>query len=145
MDQQKQKQLEEGEGGFTLMVHSLKLSESTKIDFIDLDPREVARQLTLIEFDLFTKIRAIDLYRPRTAAIDGPENNNGGGATVGAIDSLINRFNVISGWVASEIVLTSNSKLRTAIVCKFVRLGQVLFNRCTEAIFNPARISNIPL
>ena len=87
----------------------------TKIDFLEIHPLELIRQMTLIEMQLFKEIRSVDCLKltqnPKTP-IQG---------TI----AMINRFNNVSRWVSTEIVLTPNLRKRAFVLRRFIRLAEV--------------------
>ncbi len=84
------------------------------MEFINLHPTEVMRQLTLIEYQMFEKILPVDCFN---YAIDKSSHLK--------IEPLIERFNQVSHWVATEIVLSPNLKNRTTILRRFIRIASV--------------------
>jgi hypothetical protein len=95
------------------------LPKSAKsMNIIDLNPLEVARQITLIESAYFHKITPKELShqnwnRPNAAELS-PN-----------LIRLIERTNDISYWVATEIVSEINLKLRVKIVKRFITIAEV--------------------
>eukprot|EP01113_Clastostelium_recurvatum_P040383 TRINITY_DN6279_c0_g1_i6.p1 TRINITY_DN6279_c0_g1~~TRINITY_DN6279_c0_g1_i6.p1 ORF type:complete len:1281 (-),score=298.73 TRINITY_DN6279_c0_g1_i6:220-4062(-) len=76
---------------------------------------ELAKWLTHIEATMFRKVEVGDLLPPRT----GPNGSQ-------VIQAIIARFNDIAGWVATEVVRTSQIRRRVAILTKFIQLGKIL-------------------
>lgn len=92
---------------------------TSEFKFIDLDPTEVARQVTLLEFDLFLQIRPrefVDLSWTK----DDKETRAPG------ILKMAQFSNHIIHWLTSEIVVVKDSlKARVAVYEKIVLLAQV--------------------
>lgn len=92
--------------------------KTTAFSFLDLHPIEVARQLTLIEFNLLEKITPQELshqvWNKKNAKELSPN-----------VTALIDRCNQVSYWVATEIVLTPNLKQRISILAKFIDIAEI--------------------
>jgi hypothetical protein len=91
-------------------------SNLKSMEFITLHPTEVMRQLTLIEYQMFQQIQPVDCF---IYAVDKSSQFK--------VEPLIDRFNQVSQWVASEIVLSPNLKNRTTILRRFIRIASVCF------------------
>ena len=83
--------------------------------FLDLDVKDLAQQLTLIEFRLFKAIPYVELTAQAW-------NYKGKAPTVTA---YIERFNEVSYWIATEVVLCPNLKKRVNILKRFIQLAEV--------------------
>eukprot|EP01091_Cochliopodium_minus_P003865 TRINITY_DN13818_c0_g1_i1.p1 TRINITY_DN13818_c0_g1~~TRINITY_DN13818_c0_g1_i1.p1 ORF type:complete len:1118 (-),score=361.07 TRINITY_DN13818_c0_g1_i1:122-3475(-) len=88
-----------------------------KFNFLAIPAEEIARQLTLIDQDLFDKI---DPQSVREWVKDSkrPEAKK--------VNDYITRFNIVSQWVASKIILTTNLKKRRLILKKFLAIAAFL-------------------
>jgi len=109
-----------------------KVLEPGKFDFVDLDPLDVAQQLTAIEFDTFKQIQESELYK---LAWKG-ENRLKVSPNV---CKLFERFNTVSYWVATEIVMQTMLKDRVNTLKKFIIVAEHLrdmnnFNGVMEII-----------
>src|SRR3989338_949464 len=83
---------------------------------LDRRPREVAEQLTLLDSSIFCSITLPELYRVRWKS----ENR----AEVSAnVVRLIDRFEMISSWVGTSILLLSDSRDRVVTIEFFIRLA----------------------
>ena len=91
---------------------ALGSSGTSKIDISALSPGDVARQMTLLEFSMLYKIQSADLMTP-----SGRENSP-------AIQAIIERFNCVSRWVATEILLASHVKKRVTLIKQFILIAQ---------------------
>lgn len=85
----------------------------------DIDCGELARQMSLIDFSIFRQIDHSELlhksWMKKEKEIRAPN-----------VLKLIERFNNISYWVTSEIVLEQNLKSRTSVLCYFIQLAEEL-------------------
>lgn len=87
-----------------------------KIKLLDLDPQELARQLTVMEADLYKKIRPIEcLTRSREASRAGKSDDN--------ITKIIRMANRIANWVAETILEREDSRKRAAVVKHFIAVA----------------------
>eukprot|EP01126_Amoeba_proteus_P049883 TRINITY_DN5854_c0_g2_i2.p1 TRINITY_DN5854_c0_g2~~TRINITY_DN5854_c0_g2_i2.p1 ORF type:complete len:341 (+),score=83.29 TRINITY_DN5854_c0_g2_i2:219-1241(+) len=91
------------------------LSNCTNPTFLDVHPLELARQLTITDFELFQGIEAVEL-------IGCPWTKKGAELNAPHVMEMIKRFNNISFWVATEIVATPNKKQRLAVLKQFLHL-----------------------
>jgi son of sevenless-like protein len=82
----------------------------------DVDPLEMARQLTLIESNLYQKIRPIECLQ-RSRDQKGDINDN--------ISQVIRFANKISDWVAEAILARDDSKRRASVVKNFITIADV--------------------
>jgi len=89
-------------------------------DLLDLDPEEVARQITVCEWMIYMKIRPSELmeqsWSKQKLKYRSPN-----------VLALIRRTNVISNWVTSSIVLIDTIKERAEVMAKFVQIADRLF------------------
>jgi RasGEF domain/RasGEF N-terminal motif len=100
---------------------------------LDLDPLEVARQITLVEAELFGRIRPQECIgcqwskKPQSAAsatsTDEPHSPR---QQTNNILEMIKVFNRISTWVSSTMVREPSLRKRVALLERFVRIGVAL-------------------
>lgn len=90
-------------------------------DFIDLAPLEVARQLTLIEFELFKKVT------PKECLGQGWGKDNKEEIAPN-IFAVIQRFNSMSNWVSSLVVKVESKKLRAALIGRFIEIAEKCYD-----------------
>ena len=83
-----------------------------KIELLSLSPAELARQCTLLEFSMFQAINPVDLTTPERR-----ESSQ-------EIRALIHRFNRVSSWVATEILVTPNVRKRASVIKHFILMAQ---------------------
>lgn len=88
--------------------------------FSDFHPLEVARQLTLLEFMLYSKIKPAELLGKGWSK---PERN----VTSPNVVALTTHFNSISMWVATSIVKEEGVKERALLIKKFIKIALVNF------------------
>lgn len=82
-------------------------------------PKEVAEHLTLIEWELFTAIEAKEFF--------GQAWQQPNKATAAPnLTAINNRWNQVTGWVATEIVTAASSKRQREVAEKFIRIGEKL-------------------
>ncbi|KAI0250783.1 ras guanine nucleotide exchange factor domain-containing protein [Lactifluus subvellereus] len=92
---------------------------SKKLKLLDFDPLEVARQLTMIECQLYMKIRPSEcLMRSREQRSDNNDN----------IASIIVTTNKIAHWVADTVLSKEDSRKRMYIVRQFISIA----DRCRD-------------
>eukprot|EP01113_Clastostelium_recurvatum_P035629 TRINITY_DN4990_c1_g1_i3.p1 TRINITY_DN4990_c1_g1~~TRINITY_DN4990_c1_g1_i3.p1 ORF type:complete len:716 (-),score=200.35 TRINITY_DN4990_c1_g1_i3:36-2183(-) len=85
--------------------------------FTDFDPVEVARQLTIIEQYLYRDIES------NKECIGQAWNKADKDELAPHIVAMVKRFNLVSTWVATEIVRTEKLKLRYKVLCKFITIA----------------------
>jgi hypothetical protein len=90
---------------------------------------EIFRQLTLIELDLFRSVRPLDLmYKSKSKLYRAPR-----------LATLIERFNNVSYWVATEICMCQDVKNRAEVLKTFIRVAKLCFkwhnfNTCLQIV-----------
>lgn len=82
----------------------------------DVDPLEMARQLTLMETHLYQKIRPIECLQ-RSRDQKGDINDN--------ISQVIRFANKISDWVAETVLAKDDSRRRASSVKAFIAIADV--------------------
>ena len=90
---------------------------------IELHPEEVARQLTLLEFDLYRAIRPWECLGLAWSKKDKETKAPN-------ILKMIQRFNQVSQWIATEIVSTDSLKQRIALVKHIIEIADVRVRGC---------------
>jgi len=92
---------------------------SKKLKLLEFDPLEVARQLTMIECQLYMKIRPSEcLTRSREQRSENHDN----------IAAIIETTNKIAHWVADTVLSKGDSRKRASIVKQFISVA----DRCRE-------------
>eukprot|EP01156_Anaeramoeba_ignava_P021511 Anaeramoba_ignava/c19193_g1_i2.p1 GENE.c19193_g1_i2~~c19193_g1_i2.p1 ORF type:complete len:535 (-),score=203.66 c19193_g1_i2:48-1652(-) len=92
---------------------------SPKLSIFDIDEEEIARQLTIIDFEIFQKIQSSELLNK---AWTNPKLKH---RTPNVIQ-LIYRYNDLSKWVPNSILQSKKLKGRTKILGKFIKIAENL-------------------
>eukprot|EP00727_Mastigamoeba_balamuthi_P001078 m51a1_g10968 putative mis5 protein (1716) ;mRNA; r:253454-262202 len=90
-------------------------AQGMPINFEEMEPVEVARQLTLIEFDIFHSIKPKEFLGLSWSRRDKETKSPN-------ILQMVNRFNLVSGWITVLVVREQNPRRRTAVVRKAIQL-----------------------
>ena len=98
----------------TLLV-SLRKKDFTNISVTDFDALELARQLTIMECNLYCAIQPDEILETGQEGVKSPVN-------VRAVSSL---STAITGWVAESILSEPDIKKRTLLVKFFVKVADV--------------------
>jgi len=107
----------------TIMGHSsidiVKPISPIGPEFIDFDETEIARQLSLLEMDIFKQIRPEELlgqaWTKEDKEIRAPN-----------IMALTRHFNTVSSWVSTEIVREEKVMQRVKLIKKFIDIAKCL-------------------
>ncbi|KAJ3171932.1 hypothetical protein HDU87_008182 [Geranomyces variabilis] len=94
---------------------------STSISFLELDNEDIARQLNILEAEIFSRIKPRDLLQhiwSRTYK----------GQHAASVAASIGHFNFISSWVTTRILAQRKVKTRAQVLGKFMKIAQVLRN-----------------
>ncbi|KAJ6229147.1 guanine nucleotide exchange factor [Anaeramoeba flamelloides] len=94
---------------------------SSDFSLLDLDPVEFARQETLIEHDIYTKIRPPELLNQAWSKEKTKHRSTN-------VLALIQRFNSLSGWVTSTILLFNKIRKRSKLINKFIKVAEHMKN-----------------
>lgn len=89
-----------------------------KLSFSNLDKIEIARQLTIIEWELFSRIKPHELLNQ---CWNKPKLRH----RAGNVLAMINRSTEISGWVATTILKEEKLHNRTKMMVKFIKIAEV--------------------
>lgn len=94
-----------------------------KLKFLDIDPTEFARQLTIIESRLYSKIRPTEClnktWQKKIATNESEPAAN--------VKSLILHSNQLTNWVAEMILTQTDVKKRVVVIKHFITVADVLF------------------
>ncbi len=86
---------------------------------VDVDPLEIARQLAILDHDLFCKIRGQELIGQKWSKESlRPLAPN--------VMAVIGRFNALSSWVVTLILQPSEAVIRAALVARLTTIGSHL-------------------
>ncbi|ORY35356.1 hypothetical protein BCR39DRAFT_3332 [Naematelia encephala] len=87
----------------------------------DVNPLELARQLTILEFDHFQRIKPIECLNKAWTMSDGEERAPN-------VRAVIHTANVLSGWVSVMCLSSKDVKQRATIMKYFIQTGIELRN-----------------
>ncbi|OGM45902.1 cell division control protein Cdc25 [Aspergillus bombycis] len=90
-----------------------------KLKFLDIDPTEFARQLTIIESRLYSKIRPIECLNKTWQKKVGPDEPE----PATNVKALILHSNQLTNWVAEMILSQSDVKKRVVVIKHFVNVA----------------------
>lgn len=90
-----------------------------RFTLMDIDPLETARQLTLIEMNIFLKIQPIELMKQEWSK----KNNTSLAVNIRAMTTMSTR---ITGWVICTILQEQDVKRRANMLKYFIKVGEVL-------------------
>ncbi|GIC85747.1 putative cell division control protein Cdc25 [Aspergillus udagawae] len=90
-----------------------------KLKFLDIDPTEFARQLTIIESRLYSKIRPIECLNKTWQKKVGPDEPE----PATNVKALILHSNQLTNWVAEMILTQSDVKKRVVVIKHFVNVA----------------------
>ena len=99
-----------------------KLPDIAKLKFSDIEPKECARQLTLISEAAFAQISPRELIDLSWA--EKANNNNNNNDPNNHIIAFSARFNRVADWVVTEIVLAPNMHQRKDIIQRFLQVAK---------------------
>ncbi|KAF9180685.1 hypothetical protein BGZ50_006044 [Haplosporangium sp. Z 11] len=132
---------------------------------LHLNTRDLARYLTLADMKAFRSITVFELMsgwwkRKQAAenkrwseALDGDSKTISGlsvdidGAEDGAIEAFTRRANMLSYWVAHEIVSTAGTKTRKQLIKKFIEVAKICrsLNNLHTAMFIISALTSTPV
>lgn len=92
-----------------------------KLKFLDIDPTEFARQLTIIESRLYGKIKPTECLNKTWQRKLGPEDPE----PAANVKALILHSNQLTNWVAEMILNQSDVKKRVVVIKHFVTVADV--------------------
>ncbi|KAE8145367.1 ras guanine nucleotide exchange factor domain-containing protein [Aspergillus avenaceus] len=90
-----------------------------KLKFLDIDPTEFARQLTIIESRLYSKIRPTECLNKTWQKKVGPDEPE----PATNVKALILHSNQLTNWVAEMILSQSDVKKRVVVIKQFVNVA----------------------
>ncbi|KAJ5782545.1 hypothetical protein N7457_004319 [Penicillium paradoxum] len=90
-----------------------------KLKFLDIDPTEFARQLTIIESRLYSKIRATECLNKTWQKKVGPDEPE----PSPNVKALILHSNQLTNWVAEMILTQGDVKKRVVVIKHFVNVA----------------------
>lgn len=90
------------------------------VSILDFHPRDIAMQLTLLDFEVFSRIEPKELLGKSWAQAESKER------LAPNIIALTNRFNKLCNWVATVIVSENNLRKRASILEHLIRIASKL-------------------
>mmetsp|Transcript_7790 Transcript_7790/g.9650 ORF Transcript_7790/g.9650 Transcript_7790/m.9650 type:complete len:604 (+) Transcript_7790:463-2274(+) len=93
------------------------LKQNSKLKLAKQNPSEVAKQLTIAEFDIFRSIKPSEFAHQNWCSEDKDK-------TAPNILRMINQFNSISNWAASEILKKKTPKARAVLLNRFIVIAE---------------------
>eukprot|EP01127_Copromyxa_protea_P017283 TRINITY_DN5244_c0_g1_i2.p1 TRINITY_DN5244_c0_g1~~TRINITY_DN5244_c0_g1_i2.p1 ORF type:complete len:866 (+),score=149.55 TRINITY_DN5244_c0_g1_i2:1091-3688(+) len=97
----------------------LPIHESEELGILEYPSLEIARQLTLIEWSMWAKIKPWELIGLAWTKAKKKE-------LAPNVVAITEHFNRISSWISTEIVTTENAKTRVRVMRKFLQITQCL-------------------
>ena len=92
-----------------------------KLKFLDIDPIEFARQLTIMESRLYAKIRPAECLNKTWQKKLGPDEPD----PAANVKALILHSNQLTNWVAEMILTQTDVKKRAIVIKHFVAIADV--------------------
>ncbi|KAJ5074401.1 guanine nucleotide exchange factor [Anaeramoeba ignava] len=92
---------------------------SPKLTLNDIDEEEIARQLTLYEFNIYKQIKPKELLNQAWNKQKLKHNSPN-------VIRLIERFNDLSVWIATSIISQIKLANRVSMIIKFIKIGEYL-------------------
>jgi len=83
----------------------------------EIHPTEIARQITLVEYNLYKKIKPWE-------CLGQAWNTEEKEQRAPNILAMIDRFNRVSNWVSTEVLKQSVLKKRIKMICKFIEIAE---------------------
>jgi hypothetical protein len=92
-----------------------------KLEFIKIDPKEIARQLTIMESCMFSKLQTCEFLHKTWQKKESPEAFH----PAQNVKASIRYFNQLSNWVGALIIAESELKKRTQCIGHLVNVATV--------------------
>ncbi|KAJ9108726.1 hypothetical protein QFC21_000046 [Naganishia friedmannii] len=94
-----------------------KLGAGKALQLADINPIELARQMTLMEFELYNRIQPVDCLNKAWSQTDRPEAGPN-------IKAMILTSNRIAGWIAEAILVHNDPKKRASVMKHLVQAAE---------------------
>ncbi|GAA6025516.1 hypothetical protein JCM11491_004143 [Sporobolomyces phaffii] len=101
------------------LLAMLRSPHGRNASVVDVDPLELARQLTIMESRVYCSIRPEELLGSSSAS-------SGAGKREGSVRKMSALSTRLTGWIAETILGETDQKRRTSLVKYFVKLGERL-------------------
>ncbi|KAJ3888721.1 ras guanine nucleotide exchange factor domain-containing protein [Lentinula edodes] len=92
------------------------LPKAKRLKLTDIEPLELARQLTLLESALYQKIRPMECLQRAREGVGAKDKDGGSGGGMDNIAYVIQTSNRIADWVAESVLSKEDSRKRAATV-----------------------------
>jgi son of sevenless-like protein len=99
-------------------------SNGRELRLMDIAPLELARQLTILEFSYFQKIKPVECLKKAWTSSTGEEKAPN-------VRCVIHMANVLSGWVICNILI-KDVKQRAAVMKYFIQTALVGVQECWD-------------
>ncbi|KAL1915665.1 uncharacterized protein VTP21DRAFT_6424 [Calcarisporiella thermophila] len=135
------KRMQSPDAGFRKMVLNVNNMQAPpsivpknlrKFKLLELDPLELARQLTLMDAKLYNKIRPVECLNKAWSNLDSAD-------VAKNVKAMIEQSNQTTGWVAETILTQTEVKRRTGLIKHFVAIAEKCqqlnnFNTCVAIV-----------
>eukprot|EP00842_Homolaphlyctis_polyrhiza_P005714 jgi/Hompol1/6143/HPOL_002188-RA len=120
--------------------------------FLEIEPLEMARQLTLIEFDLFARVKPFECLDPVWEGVRAKESLAMKGlsgkkveqsSVTSDISKLIQHTNQLSYWIATNIVTPETPKARMLVLKYFVQIAIAFEDRFPKIYESYKELENL--
>lgn len=98
----------------TLTISDNRLISKTSVSLLDLDDEEISRQLTLDLWNIYSQLKPTEFFDMSWTKDKGKSQN---------LSMMIERFNVISSWIATEICTEQRLKYRRNKLKRFIKIA----------------------
>lgn len=100
-----------------------RMPQGRDLRVTDIAPIELARQLTILEFDYFQRIKPVE-------CLNKAWNRSDGDKVAPNVRSVIKTANILSGWVGTTCLSSRDAKSRASIMKYFIQTAIVSLLRC---------------
>jgi son of sevenless-like protein len=88
-----------------------------KMKFLDLDPLEIARQLTVLESKFFNLVEPVEFLKKAWSDKDSDISFN--------VKNVVKTSNLITSWVAQSVLVCRDIKVRASYIKQFIQVAEV--------------------
>lgn len=88
-----------------------------KLRLLELDPLELARQLTMLEIKFFNKVQPVEFLKKAWSDKNSDISVN--------VKCVVNTSNMITSWVARTVLMSGDVKTRAAYLKQFIQVAEV--------------------
>eukprot|EP01096_Ripella_sp_DP13-Kostka_P005712 TRINITY_DN1979_c1_g1_i1.p1 TRINITY_DN1979_c1_g1~~TRINITY_DN1979_c1_g1_i1.p1 ORF type:complete len:456 (+),score=129.65 TRINITY_DN1979_c1_g1_i1:412-1779(+) len=97
----------------SLVITTISVPSTSKVDVLGMTAQDVASVFTFIDHEMFCRVLPSDILHK-----DRQHKRH--------VDAMIQRFNSVSGWIATEIVTTTSLKKRSSLIRHFINVASCL-------------------